>query len=108
MVNKIGWPQLARIAKAIAVLHVAIALLVALTGCNDDGRDSVRTQRDLQFAALATADARTSAIVPTITTEPLPATAATVPAPTIAAFTPTPAPGINVFVTAIEAEEVQP
>ncbi len=56
-----------KIAKAtltIAVAHLLILSVLAmlvLTGCSDDGRtdgrESVKAQRNAQFAALATADA---------------------------------------------------
>ncbi len=84
---------------------VLLALALLLAGCSDDGRESVKAQRDRQYSQLATADARTAPPpAATITTQPF----------VIATMTPTPQPAtatpgrtLNVFVTPVAAVEVQ-
>ena len=45
--------------KRIRYTLALMAVCLLLSGCNGDGKNnSVKTQRDTQYAALATADAR--------------------------------------------------
>ncbi len=91
---------------------VLLALALLLAGCSDDGNTittaAIRATRDRQFAALATADARTAPQpAATITTEPLPLVVATMtPTPQPAPATATPGHTLNVFLVPVEAEEV--